>query len=151
MAGWIGVDLDGTLAVHDHETFDVNHIGEPVPLMLERVGAWLDAGIEVRIVTARVGAVRREEALAAFATVAMADVIAACGEEVTQLDVEEIFLLWQRALIVAWCEAHLGKKLPVTDRKDFRMWELWDDRAVQVVHNTGVRVGDVPAGIPATA
>lgn len=36
-----------------------------------------------------------------------------------------------------WCLKHIGKKLPVTNIKDFGMIELWDDRAVQVVPNTG--------------
>ena len=52
--GWIGVDLDGTLAHHNgmgHTT----SIGEPIPVMLERVKSWLNADIEVRIVTARAG------------------------------------------------------------------------------------------------
>ena len=32
-----------------------------------------------------------------------------------------------------------GEVLPVTNCKDFGMIELWDDRAVQVVFNTGIR------------
>lgn len=51
--GWIGVDLDGTLAVYENWISE-EHIGEPVPLMLERVKQWLAEGKEVRIVTARV-------------------------------------------------------------------------------------------------
>ena len=50
--GWIGVDLDGTLAHYDG-WYGPAHIGEPVPAMLERVKAWLDKGLEVRIFTAR--------------------------------------------------------------------------------------------------
>lgn len=50
--GWIGVDLDGTLAHYD-EWRGHEHIGEPVPAMLERVKKWLDEGWEVRIFTAR--------------------------------------------------------------------------------------------------
>lgn len=34
--GWIGVDLDGTLAYYDG-WIGAGHIGEPVPAMLERV------------------------------------------------------------------------------------------------------------------
>lgn len=50
--GWIGVDLDGTLA--EYGTFKGHgHIGPPIPAMLARVRAWLAAGEEVRIVTAR--------------------------------------------------------------------------------------------------
>jgi hypothetical protein len=51
--GWIGVDLDGTLAVYAGWQ-GAHHIGPPVPLMLERVKRWLAEGQEVRIFTARV-------------------------------------------------------------------------------------------------
>src|SRR5687768_11716701 len=40
--------------------------------------------------------------------------------------------------VEAWCLTYLGRKLPVTDRKDFGMIALWDDRAVSVESNTGV-------------
>lgn len=50
---WIGVDLDGTLAVYDKWQGE-DHIGEPVPAMIERVKRWLEAGEDVRIFTARV-------------------------------------------------------------------------------------------------
>jgi len=51
--GWIGVDLDGTLAQY-HGWKGIRHIGPPVPAMLERVKGWLREGVEVRIFTARV-------------------------------------------------------------------------------------------------
>jgi len=38
-----------------------------------------------------------------------------------------------------WIEAHGLPKLEVTNVKDFAMIELWDDRAVQVIPNTGIR------------
>lgn len=53
--GWIGVDLDGTLATFG-EWVSEDHIGAPVPRMVARVKEWLAQGREVRIVTARVGA-----------------------------------------------------------------------------------------------
>lgn len=49
MRGWIGVDLDGTLAGDGPQ-----NIGGPIPAMLERVKRWLAEGHEVRIFTARV-------------------------------------------------------------------------------------------------
>ena len=52
MSGWIGVDLDGTLA--HYEGWKGGEIGAPVPAMLERVKRWLAQGREVRIFTARV-------------------------------------------------------------------------------------------------
>lgn len=50
--GWIGVDLDGTLAHYDGWK-GPEHIGAPIPAMVERVKAWLAEGKEVRISTAR--------------------------------------------------------------------------------------------------
>ena len=117
--GWREVDLDGTLAQYDGWK-GPTHIGGPVPVMLERVLAWMKAGEEVRIVTARVFP----------------------GKE----DAEVC-----RKAIAAWLEEHVYAKLPepeagktwwipVTHEKDHRMVELWDDRCVQVIPNTGIRV-----------
>lgn len=106
--GWIGVDLDGTLAVYDGWQGTL-HIGEPVPAMLARVKEWLAEGREVRIFTARV-------------------------ERVNQSD-EEAYQA--QAAVEDWLQKHLGRTLPVTCIKDFSMVELWDDRAVQVEKNTG--------------
>lgn len=50
--GWIGVDLDGTLAQYDGWR-GKEHIGAPVPAMMERVKQWITEGQEVRIFTAR--------------------------------------------------------------------------------------------------
>lgn len=99
--GWIGVDLDGTLAQY-YGWKGNGVIGPPVPLMLERVKEWLALGMVVKIVTARAGNITDE------------------------------------AAIFHWCEEHLGQPLPVTDRKDFGMIVLWDDRCVAVEQNTGV-------------
>lgn len=101
-SGWIGVDLDGTLA--HYSGWKGTEIGEPVPLMLARVRAWLDEGLDVRIFTARV---------------------------FDDPDGEHLFE------IGLWCKKHLGRVLPVTCTKDYQMIELWDDRAVGVIPNTG--------------
>lgn len=53
MKGWIGIDLDGTLAEYDGWQ-GAKNIGKPVPLMVERVKKWIEEGTEVRIFTARV-------------------------------------------------------------------------------------------------
>ncbi len=52
ISGWIGVDLDGTLA-HYEGWKGAEHIGEPVAPMLERVKAWIAQGVRVKIFTAR--------------------------------------------------------------------------------------------------
>lgn len=51
-SGWIGVDLDGTLARYDGWK-GVEHIGEPIPLMAERVRSWIAQDVTVKIFTAR--------------------------------------------------------------------------------------------------
>ena len=51
-AGWYGVDLDGCLAYYD-DWKGIEHIGEPVPLMLKRVKEWIADGKTVKIFTAR--------------------------------------------------------------------------------------------------
>jgi hypothetical protein len=118
MNGWIGVDLDGTLAHYDHWR-GPEHIGEPIAPMLERVKGWLAEGKDVRIFTARADG--GEVALA------MGD---AAGESCR--DVANVI-----RHIQDYTEKHTGRRLPVTNRKDYGMIELWDDRAVQVVPNTG--------------
>ncbi len=50
--GWIGVDLDGTLAFHDAYSPMIK-IGDPVPLMLKRVEKMIELGYRVKIFTAR--------------------------------------------------------------------------------------------------
>lgn len=42
-----------------------------------------------------------------------------------------------RKVIEQWCHTHIGVVLPVTNIKDMGMLELWDDRAIRVVANTG--------------
>ena len=50
--GWIGVDLDGTLA--HYTSWNGGAIGKPIPKMVERVKKWLRSGRVVKIMTARV-------------------------------------------------------------------------------------------------
>jgi len=64
LSGWIGVDLDGTLAEYGGWQ-GINHIGAPIPKMVTRVRRWLDQGREVRIFTARVCHVDEREAVVA--------------------------------------------------------------------------------------
>lgn len=49
---WVGVDLDGTLAVWDNKS-SLDRIGPPVPDMLSYVRRMVDNGIRVKIFTAR--------------------------------------------------------------------------------------------------
>lgn len=56
MSSWIGFDLDHTLAEYDSGYWHANYIGRPILPMLNLLRAIRAAGIEVRIVTARVNA-----------------------------------------------------------------------------------------------
>lgn len=51
--GWIGVDLDGTLAEY-HGWRGIEYIGNPVRPMVERIKLWLAEGKTVKVFTARV-------------------------------------------------------------------------------------------------
>lgn len=113
--GWIGVDLDGTLAEYDGWQ-GVGHIGAPIQAMMDRVKTWLEEGRDVRIFTARayrmlypVGTPEHTESLHVVQTIRV------------------------------WLQNHGLPALPVTCFKDFGMVELWDDRCVQVIPNTGMR------------
>lgn len=110
MTGWIGVDLDGTLAFYD-EWRGPEHVGAPIMPMVERVRAWLTEGRAVKIFTARI----------------------ACSLE-QQIPVREA--------IYKFCREQFGTTLPITCSKDFAMIELWDDRCVQVIPNTGRTIAD---------
>lgn len=98
--GWIGVDLDGTLAYFDG-WMGFETIGAPVPGIKARVLEWLAQGYRVKVFTAR----------------------ASVPEGVEP--------------VRRWLEKNGFPPLEITCTKDFSMIELWDDRAVQVVTNTG--------------
>jgi hypothetical protein len=109
--GWIGVDLDGTLA-KSVKSQAGEDIGVPVYRMVKQVKQWLAQGHDVRIFTARVNPYPR-------------------GIEATRA----------RRAIEAWSERHLGQVLPITYEKDWDMALLFDDRARQVEHDTGRVLG----------
>jgi hydroxymethylpyrimidine pyrophosphatase-like HAD family hydrolase len=104
---WIGVDLDGTLAVED-DWRGIEHIGAPIPRMVERVKALIAEGHDVRIFTARASRLQSEEERA-----------------IAIRHVED------------WCETHLGQRLSVTNEKDHYLKWYYDDRAIAVECNTG--------------
>jgi len=110
---WIGVDFDGTMAKYDGWQ-GKDQMGAPIKPMVDRVKQWLAEGKEVRIVTARV------------------------GENLSSMERKAA-----KESIKAWCLEHVGQELPVTCKKDFAMIELWDDRCVQVIPNSGMPAAEV--------
>lgn len=114
----IGVDLDGTLATWNHWV-KWNHFGEPILPMVDRVRNWLADGHQVVIFTARM-----------YEPVAgMVHTCKSTGEKFTAADMD--------VAIGAWTQRNIGTRLRATCQKDWDMDELWDDKAVQVVPNTG--------------
>jgi hypothetical protein len=99
--GWIGVDLDGTLAEY-HGWIEDGSIGMPIPTMLKRVKIWLLENKQVKIFTAR-------------------------AQHASQIPI-----------IKKWLKDNGLPDLEITNVKDMDMIELWDDRCVQVVPNTGM-------------
>lgn len=109
---WTGVDLDGTLAYYDSWR-GVDHVGDAIPVMVARVEQWLKEKKQVRIFTAR-----------AFGGPDVPSPVVAVHA------------------IQKWCLKEIGKSLAVTCFKDYFMEEFWDDRAIQVVPNTGMTLAD---------
>lgn len=116
--GWIGVDLDGTLA--HYEGWKDGAIGAPIPGIVEAIKTARAAGTEVRILTAR-----------AFG-----------GIDVTGSPFLNTVAVSQ---VQDWCEKHVGERLPVIFWKDMQMLELWDDRAIQVIPNQGIPIAQAGA------
>lgn len=85
--------------------------GDPIPAMVARVKLWLEEGYEVKVFTAR----------------------AAHDDKIELAHVEQAMR--------EWTFEHIGVALEMTCVKDGGMIELWDDRAVGVIANTGMPVG----------
>lgn len=138
--GWIGVDLDRTLAAYNTWR-GADTIGEPIPQMVKRVKKWIGQGEDVRIFTARIWPIayfgRADNGTRIIDTIGTrnAGVARLCEATTAGEAIEE------------WCLEHIGVRLPVTCVKDFSMVELWDDRAVQIIPNTGIAIQDQLAAI----
>lgn len=107
----VAVDLDGTLAEYDYWR-GIDHIGNPVPAVLDRVKQLLKDGHEVSIFTSRVA-----------------------GDWPAHIkNLEQT-----RHFIEIWCHEHVGRILPVTAVKHGWFTEFWDDKALGVGGNLAAR------------
>ena len=131
--GWIGVDLDGTLA-HYEKWVHAGHVGAPVSKMVARVKGWLEDGWEVRVFTARIYPIND--------VIHPGDIL-----RFQPADDREREAVTALRAVQDWCLAHVGRVLPVTNVKDYGMVELWDDRCVQVQPNKGEPVGASTRGL----
>jgi hypothetical protein len=98
--GWIGVDLDGTLAYADSLS-GTSQIGDPIPKMVDLVREMTGEGYRIKIFTARAS------------------------------DAGQVYSIRE------WLRKNGLPDLEITNIKDFDMIRLYDDRAVQVIANTG--------------
>lgn len=113
--GWIGVDLDCTLAECDMgDSYDPFHIGKPIQPMVDKVKQWLAQDRQVWIYTARV------------------------FNETDRYTPDELQRVHDS--ISTWCIKHIGRALPITYKKNPSIAEFWDDRARQVISNQGIFV-----------
>lgn len=101
--GWIGVDLDGTLATYGPTYQGPLWIGDPVPLMVERINRWIIEGKTIKIFTARVSKT-------------WLNIVKAEADEMAIKD-----------SIYNWCLKVFNRTFEVTAEKDPYMVELWDD------------------------
>lgn len=124
---WIGVDFDGTLCTLDLHalmtgTYGPRTVGEPIPIMVERVKNWVKNGENVKIFTARVSPITSRT----------------LGVPASEM----------KELINVWCDKYLGFRLPITHEKDCYLKEIWDDLPMnQVLVNTGYRIHTHEPGI----
>lgn len=84
-----------------------DHLGAPIPAMVKRVQKWLSMGYEVRIFTARVSP--------------------KAGRNVQA----------NKQRLTLWSKKHIGQALESTCVKDMEMIRCFDDKAVQVIKNSG--------------
>ncbi len=109
--GWIGFDLDGTLAMNYNGIFNPKEIGSPIPSMIALLRKYIEEGKEVKIFTARVS---------------------------TNGTIHSIYdAVVARHFIHKWCEKNIGRKIDVVSVKDFRMRLLYDDSVIRVKTDTG--------------
>jgi len=108
----IAVDFDGTISTYNGQEgvdYEPGKVGNPIPLMIERVKAWLAEGTEVVIFTARVHPSNPREEV-----------------ESASKALKEFSLKF------------FGVELEVTHEKHPKFTEMWDDKAVRVIRETGV-------------
>jgi len=108
----IAVDLDGTMAQYngrEHIDYNPSKVGQPIPRMIARIKAWLNAGMDVVIFTARVHPSNGK------------DEVAVCEKAIKK-----------------FCKDTIGQELEITCEKRPTFVEIWDDRAVRVIKDSGV-------------
>ena len=114
---YIGCDFDATISEY-HGWKGPTDLGKPIPEMVRKIKEAMSQGSQVWIFTARVnpGGHEYKEAL-----------------EATQAYLA----------IAEWCVKVFGELLPITHEKN-KLWQsIYDDRAIQVLPNSGILATDL--------
>ena len=144
-SGWYGFDLDGTLAKYDGWK-GIDHIGEPVKLMVDLIKRMHAEGKVVKILTARVAPRHNVNTDPSLGPDGPKDIYD--GEQSVSTFARHdagtpacaVKRKYASDFIREWCEANLGFIPEITHEKDHLMLELYDDRVKQVIPNEGVLV-----------
>ncbi len=131
---WIAVDLDGTCFTYT-EWVGWNVFGKPIKPMIDRMKQWVAEGRDVRIMTARVGLPLRDR----YSESTSIDILPRSRCRVTGQAFSDAMMI---KVIQDLLEKNGLPRLQVQCYKDVDMIEQWDDRAVQVVPNTGQTLAD---------
>ena len=157
--GWIGFDLDGTLAKYDGWQ-GIDHIGEPIEAIVRLAKKFHAEGKRIKILTARVSPrPHPETAKTRYPMYAGDDIgdvpeyaarwmlgMRKAGHENDQVEACAFYFKkeWTaRDFIADWCLENLGFLPEIVHEKDHLMLELYDDRVKQVVPNKGILVEDL--------
>jgi hypothetical protein len=116
--GVILVDLDGTLAHYDGWKGE-EHIGDPIPEMVNKIKQDHSEGYRLKIFTARV-----------------------CNHVHWVSLIDNKDLKRNYSIVLEWLKKHniiqfLDKNEPIAITKNWEVVEIWDDRAKQIELNTG--------------
>jgi len=111
----IATDFDRTLSQYEgsKDFRPYGPFGPPIPAMYFRVKQWIDNGDRVIIFTARLSQ----------------------HSEIIDYDTAKV-----ASAIQDWCESYGLPRLEVTNQKLREFDELWDDKAVSVMENSGLAV-----------
>ena len=112
--GWIGIELDGTLAYSDvYSPVAMSEIGAPVTDMVAHVKDLLSQDVDVRIFTSR-------------------------GSEMDKLQ-----RAMSDEQIYTWCLTHLGVTLPVTNVMDHMCLHITGARFFRNIRNSGLILQEI--------
>lgn len=147
---WWGFDLDGTLAEKTGAWKGIEYIGEPIKPMVELARELHYSGKKIKIFTARVAPheiTAMENSVPGFGLTGERifgeSFVWKCKDGKVGMDKSDFYKKFAHQYIQEWCYKHLFFVPEITCVKDQLMQELYDDRAVQLIENLGLIVGDV--------